>query len=235
MIRLLSIASLFLYRCSCVIATALLILCQVWMRCWCCAEDEAVLPLTVQFLKEQGRMKFLRPLYKALFKSKMGKDMAVQTFKEARQSYHPIAAKMVAADLQVDWDLPEGCNDCLLMALTMSRNTGCAKLQRGMMIALGAGLGAAWSYVCEWLHQSSQIVSAPLGIWCICTMWCQIWCLMQLPRLCWRVFVCLCSLPEVLNFSATVSLSATLGLLWSSLLDVVAADCIFTQRSAFCF
>ncbi|DBB10759.1 hypothetical protein WJX82_009512 [Trebouxia sp. C0006] len=73
-----------------------------WYKLAINAEDEAVLPLTVQFLKEQGRMKFLRPLYKALFKSKMGKDMAVQTFKEARQSYHPIAAKMVAADLQVD-------------------------------------------------------------------------------------------------------------------------------------
>lgn len=67
-----------------------------------CAEDEAVLPLTVHFLREQGRMKFLRPLYKALFRSKMGKDVAIQTFKEACQSYHPIAAKMVAADLQVD-------------------------------------------------------------------------------------------------------------------------------------
>lgn len=59
-----------------------------------------MLPLALQFLKEQGRMKFLRPLYKALFRSKMGKELAVQTLKEARQSYHPIAAKMVAADLQ---------------------------------------------------------------------------------------------------------------------------------------
>lgn len=67
-----------------------------------CAEDDAVLPLAVQFLKEQGRMKFLRPLYKALYRSKMGKDIAVQTFQESRQSYHPIAAKMVAADLHVD-------------------------------------------------------------------------------------------------------------------------------------
>lgn len=61
-----------------------------------------MLPLAVQFLKEQGRMKFLRPLYKALYRSKMGKSIAVQTFQESRQSYHPIAAKMVAADLHVD-------------------------------------------------------------------------------------------------------------------------------------
>ena len=66
------------------------------------AEDEAVLPLTVQFLKEQGRMKFLRPLYRALYKSKMGKEAALQTFKEAGGSYHPIAAKMVAADLSTE-------------------------------------------------------------------------------------------------------------------------------------
>jgi hypothetical protein len=88
------------YHCAIFIVS--LILCQHLNCSCCCAEDEAVLPLTVQFLKEQGRMKFLRPLYKALFRSKMGKDVAVQTFKEARQSYHPIAAKMVAADLQVD-------------------------------------------------------------------------------------------------------------------------------------
>ena len=61
-----------------------------------------MLPLTVQFLREQGRMKFLRPLYRALFRSKMGKEVAVQTFKECRHTYHPIAAKMVAADLQVE-------------------------------------------------------------------------------------------------------------------------------------
>ena len=68
----------------------------------CVAEDEAVLPLAVQFLKEQGRMKFLRPLYRALFRSRMGKQAALDTFKEAGSSYHPIAAKMVAADLNVE-------------------------------------------------------------------------------------------------------------------------------------
>jgi leukotriene-A4 hydrolase len=44
-------------------------------------------------------MKFLRPLYRALFRSKMGRQLALDTFQEARASYHPIAAKMVAQDL----------------------------------------------------------------------------------------------------------------------------------------
>jgi leukotriene-A4 hydrolase len=44
-------------------------------------------------------MKFLRPLYRALFKSKMGRQLALDTFTQCRAAYHPIAQKMVAADL----------------------------------------------------------------------------------------------------------------------------------------
>ncbi len=46
-------------------------------------------------------MKFVRPLYRALYKSDMGKEAAVKAFLEHRNFYHPIAAKMVATDLCV--------------------------------------------------------------------------------------------------------------------------------------
>ena len=66
----------------------------------CChAGDEAIIPLAVAFLKDQGRMKYLRPLYRSL--NRKHKAVAVETFKEAASSYHPIAAKMVASDLGV--------------------------------------------------------------------------------------------------------------------------------------
>jgi leukotriene-A4 hydrolase len=42
-----------------------------------------------------------RPLYRSLHKSKMGNKVAAETFKKHRDSYHPIAAKMIAADLGV--------------------------------------------------------------------------------------------------------------------------------------
>ncbi len=42
-----------------------------------------------------------RPLYRALFKSKMGRQVALDTFAANRSNYHPIAQKMVAADLGV--------------------------------------------------------------------------------------------------------------------------------------
>lgn len=40
-----------------------------------------------------------RPLYRALSKSKTGKQLALDTFAEVGATYHPIAKKMVAADL----------------------------------------------------------------------------------------------------------------------------------------
>lgn len=65
------------------------------------AGDGSVLPRVTAFLKEQGRMKFLRPLYRALFNSgdAATKALALDTFKELGPGYHPIASKMLAADL----------------------------------------------------------------------------------------------------------------------------------------
>ena len=40
------------------------------------AEDTSVIPVAVRFITSQGRMKFVRPLFRALYKSKMGKDLA---------------------------------------------------------------------------------------------------------------------------------------------------------------
>lgn len=64
------------------------------------AEDENILPVAVRFMTSQGRMKYVRPLYTSLFRSKMGKDIAVSVFLEHKDVYHPIAAKMIAIDLK---------------------------------------------------------------------------------------------------------------------------------------
>lgn len=65
------------------------------------AEDESILPVAIRFITSQGRMKFIRPIYKALFSSKIGKEIAVQTFLANKDFYHPIGAKMVASDLML--------------------------------------------------------------------------------------------------------------------------------------
>ena len=58
-----------------------------------------IIPHVIQLATEQGRMKFTRPLYRELFKTEFGKEIAVETFKANHQFYHPICAKMVARDL----------------------------------------------------------------------------------------------------------------------------------------
>lgn len=65
------------------------------------AEDASVLPGVVSFLEEQGRMKFIRPLYRAMYRSKCARQMALDTFAKLSGGYHPIASKMLCADLEV--------------------------------------------------------------------------------------------------------------------------------------
>ncbi|EFA75862.1 leukotriene A4 hydrolase [Heterostelium album PN500] len=54
-------------------------------------------PLVAKFLVEQGRMKFVRPLYREL--NKVNRELAVSTFTTHRNFYHNICSKMVAKDL----------------------------------------------------------------------------------------------------------------------------------------
>ncbi len=58
-------------------------------------------PLAKALLCDQGRMKYLRPIYRALSATSEGKEFAKEVFAEAGPTYHPIAYKMVAADLGV--------------------------------------------------------------------------------------------------------------------------------------
>jgi len=55
----------------------------------------------IKFVTSQGRMKFVRPLYRLLFDSPEGKKLALETFQARRKNYHAIAAKMIAKDLKL--------------------------------------------------------------------------------------------------------------------------------------
>jgi len=49
-------------------------------------------------------MKFVRPLYRALYQAESGKDLAKDTFLMNSDFYHPIAAKMLAVDMDVSFE-----------------------------------------------------------------------------------------------------------------------------------
>ena len=61
---------------------------------------EPVKSQVVDFITIQGRMKFVRPLYRELFK--FDPELAVKTFKEHKGFYHAIARKMIEKDLLLD-------------------------------------------------------------------------------------------------------------------------------------
>lgn len=60
---------------------------------------EPIYLAVVDFLKAQGRMKYVRPLYRALNQAPNGAELAKATFCENRAFYHPIAAKLIEKDL----------------------------------------------------------------------------------------------------------------------------------------
>jgi len=53
----------------------------------------------VDFVGEQGRMKFVRPLYIALNKAQGGRKIALECFARLKSGYHQIASKMIERDL----------------------------------------------------------------------------------------------------------------------------------------
>ncbi|RLN88175.1 hypothetical protein BBJ28_00021372 [Nothophytophthora sp. Chile5] len=60
--------------------------------------DLRLLDKTVAFLKEQGRMKFVRPLFRDLCVT-LGVSRAAAIFADCKALYHPIAAKMIQRDI----------------------------------------------------------------------------------------------------------------------------------------
>jgi hypothetical protein len=64
------------------------------------AKWEPIFPAVTHFITTMGRMKYVRPLYRALVKcGENGRDLARSTFLAHRDFYHPICVGMVAKDL----------------------------------------------------------------------------------------------------------------------------------------
>ncbi|KAF9353213.1 Leukotriene A-4 hydrolase [Mortierella sp. NVP85] len=70
-----------------------------WQMVCLQANYEKIYPEVAAFASTMGRMKFCRPLLRALFHAKNGAELAKETFLQNRSFYHPIAATMIAKDL----------------------------------------------------------------------------------------------------------------------------------------
>ncbi|KAJ3228486.1 hypothetical protein HK099_000041 [Clydaea vesicula] len=65
------------------------------------AEYEPIFPAVVDFITKIGRMKYVRPLFRALYKCKNGKQLARETFLKHKSFYHPICQDAVTKDLEL--------------------------------------------------------------------------------------------------------------------------------------
>lgn len=70
------------------------------------AGDKTMYESIILFLTKQGRMKFIRPLYRAMANSNnddddMARKLAIKTFCNHKSEYHPIATKMISMDLEM--------------------------------------------------------------------------------------------------------------------------------------
>ena len=72
-----------------------------WLILCLNASHEAYYEQAAKFVTKVGRMKFVRPTFRALFAAEGGKELAVETFKAHKSFYHPICATMVARDLNL--------------------------------------------------------------------------------------------------------------------------------------
>eukprot|EP00054_Salpingoeca_dolichothecata_P038073 m.12811 g.12811 ORF g.12811 m.12811 type:complete len:609 (-) comp8209_c0_seq1:66-1892(-) len=66
-----------------------------WQKLCLRASYEPIVDDVIQFITEQGRMKFVLPLYRALCENPAFKKRAVQTFYAHEQLYHPICRENV--------------------------------------------------------------------------------------------------------------------------------------------
>ena len=72
---------------------------------WCSLgirlQSPAILRLCIRFLNEQGRMKFVRRVYRDIYRfiKPGGKQLAIETFKQAKSRYHAVTIKALERDL----------------------------------------------------------------------------------------------------------------------------------------
>ncbi|KAJ8657418.1 leukotriene A-4 hydrolase/aminopeptidase [Lichtheimia ornata] len=70
-----------------------------WQQLCVLASYKPIYPHVVAFITEQGRMKFVRPLYRLLYKAQDGAELARETFIKHKAFYHPIAASLIEKDI----------------------------------------------------------------------------------------------------------------------------------------
>uniref|UniRef100_A0A2D4MI53 Leukotriene A(4) hydrolase n=2 Tax=Micrurus spixii TaxID=129469 RepID=A0A2D4MI53_9SAUR len=73
-----------------------------WLRLCIKAKWEDAIPLALKMATEQGRLKFIRPLFKDLYKFEKSRDQTISAFQQHKISMHPVSAMLVSKDLGLE-------------------------------------------------------------------------------------------------------------------------------------
>lgn len=73
-----------------------------WLRLCIKAQWKEAIPRVLDFVNEQGRMKFVRPLYRDLYGWEDARPTAIENFKKHRDEMHNTTATMLAKDLKLN-------------------------------------------------------------------------------------------------------------------------------------
>lgn len=72
-----------------------------WIRLGLRSKWDDAIPLAVQMVTEQGRMKFLRPIYRDLYNWEAKREVAIQTFNKNKMEYMHVAVQGLEKDLKL--------------------------------------------------------------------------------------------------------------------------------------
>lgn len=72
-----------------------------WLRLCLRAEWVDAIPHAFEFINSQGRMKFVRPIYRDLYAWDRTRDQAVQNYQEHQHEMHSVTAGLLARDLEL--------------------------------------------------------------------------------------------------------------------------------------
>jgi leukotriene-A4 hydrolase len=100
-----------------------------WTKLCLICGRESILKFAASFAVSQGRMKFVRPLYRALMECDIpgAAELAIGTFAANKLMYHPICRKMVASDMDRAWTARKNAEKKKELAAAASSNDSSSK------------------------------------------------------------------------------------------------------------
>ena len=72
-----------------------------WFRVCIKARYEQIVEKALKFITQQGRMKYVRPIYRDLLSWDKQRDYAIDVFNENKDFYHSICRNMLEKDILV--------------------------------------------------------------------------------------------------------------------------------------